>query len=228
MKLGTTDIKNMFLGTTEVKKIFSGTTLLYEKVLDLPSRYVQTTTTDFNASGNYTGTEEYIILPEDKTSGYKIVNLNVKGVATDGDYLTDTSNMFRDNNSLYLELDYLDTSNVTLMNAMFNGSQATTLDLRSFDTSNVTNMNSMFDSSQATTLDLSSFDTSNVMTMNYMFYDNKATTLDLSSFDTSKVTSVAGMFQISKATTGYARTQTDANKFNSSSGKPSTLTFVVK
>ena len=33
MKLGTTDIKNMFLGTTEVKKIFSGTTLLYEKVL---------------------------------------------------------------------------------------------------------------------------------------------------------------------------------------------------
>ena len=24
MKLGTTDIKNMFLGTTEVKKIFSG------------------------------------------------------------------------------------------------------------------------------------------------------------------------------------------------------------
>ena len=29
-------------------------------------------------------------------------------------------------------------------------------------------------------------------------------------------------------TTGYARTQSDANKLNSSSGKPSTLTFVVK
>ena len=32
MKIGTTDIKNVFLGTTEVKKIFSGTTLLYEAV----------------------------------------------------------------------------------------------------------------------------------------------------------------------------------------------------
>ena len=46
MKLGTTDIKNMFLGTTEVKKIFSGTTLLYEKVStpSIPARYIQTTT----------------------------------------------------------------------------------------------------------------------------------------------------------------------------------------
>ena len=89
MKLGTTDIKNMFLGTTEVKKIFSGTTLLYEKVSPgIPARYVQTTTADFDASGNYIGTEEYIILPADKPSGYKIVNLNVKGVATNGDYLT--------------------------------------------------------------------------------------------------------------------------------------------
>ena len=33
MKIGTTDIKDMFLGTIEVKKIFSGTTLLYEKLL---------------------------------------------------------------------------------------------------------------------------------------------------------------------------------------------------
>ena len=30
------------------------------------------------------------------------------------------------------------------------------------------------------------------------------------------------------ATTGYARTQADADKFNSSEDKPSTLTFVVK
>lgn len=33
MKIGTTDIKDVFLGTAEVKKIFRGTTLLYEKVL---------------------------------------------------------------------------------------------------------------------------------------------------------------------------------------------------
>ena len=30
------------------------------------------------------------------------------------DYLTDASNMFYGNNSLYLELDYLNTSNVTV------------------------------------------------------------------------------------------------------------------
>ena len=53
-------------------------------------------------------------------------------------------------------------------------------------------------------------------------------TEDLSSFDTSKVTNMSGMFSYSKATIGYARTQTDADKFNSSSSKPSKLVFVVK
>ena len=73
----------------------------------IPPRYVQTTTADFNASGDYIGTEEYIILPADKPSGYRILNISVKGVATNGDYLTSTSRMFYGNNSLYLELDYL-------------------------------------------------------------------------------------------------------------------------
>ena len=49
----------------------------------IPPRYIQTTTSDFNASGNYTEQEEYIILPKDKPSGYKIVNPNVIGVATE-------------------------------------------------------------------------------------------------------------------------------------------------
>ena len=230
MKIGTTDIKEMFLGTTEVKKIFSGTMLLYEKLStpSIPARYIQTTTADFNASGDYTGTEEYIILPANKPSGYNIVNINVKGVATNGDYLTDTSQMFLLNSSLYLELDYLDTSNVTNMSMMFAFSQATTLDLSSFDTSKVTHMGGMFSLSQVTTLDLSSFDTSNVTNMSSMFSNSRATTLDLSSFDTSKVTNMSGMFQGSQATTGYARTQADANKFNNSTYKPRTLTFVVK
>ena len=230
MKIGTTDIKNMFLGTIEVKKIFSGTTLLYEKLStpSIPARYVQTTTADFNASGNYIGTEEYIILPADKPDGYKIVNLNVKGVATNGDYLTSTRNMFNGNNSLYLELDYFDTSSVTDMSGMFMQSQATTLDLSSFDTSNVTDMQNMFAGSQATTLDLSSFDTSNVTNTGYMFMQSQATTLDLSSFDTSNVTNMSYMFYLSSATIGYARTQTDADNFNTTSNKPSALTFVVK
>ena len=185
MKIGTTDIKDIFLGTIEVKKIFSGTTLLYEKSL-LPTRYVQTTTADFSGTGtsviaDYTGTAEYIILPEDMPDGYaiyRIRNLNVKGVATSGDYLTTANQMFNGNNSLYLELDYLNTSNAT--------------------------------------------------SMSQMFYNSKATTLDLSNFDTSKVINMSSMFRNSQATTGYARTQTDANNFNSRSYKPSTLTFVDK
>ena len=86
----------------------------------------------------------------------------------------------------------------------------------------------MFSSSKVTTLNLSSFDTSKVTDMSNMFYGSKATTLDLSSFDTSNVTNMIQMFWNSKITTGYARTQEDADRFNASSHKPSTLTFVVK
>jgi len=145
----------------------------------------------------------------------------------------DTSNvtnmgwMFVNSQATTLDLSSFDTSNVTDMGSMFLGSQATTLDLSSFDTSNVTDMGWMFKDSQATTLDLSSFDTSNVTDMFEMFYNSQATTLDLSSFDTSNVTDMRGMFQNCKATTGYARTQADADRFNASSGKPSSLNFVV-
>lgn len=61
-----------------------------------------------------------------------------------------------------------------------------------------------------------------------MFTYSQATSLDLSSFDTSSVTNMMTMFYLSQATTGYARTQADADKFNSSSNKPAGLVFVVK
>ena len=64
--------------------------------------------------------------------------------------------------------------------------------------------------------------------MDYMFYQSSAPSLDLSSFNMSNVTNTKAMFSHAKATTGYARTQADADKFNSSSNKPSTLTFKVK
>ena len=86
----------------------------------------------------------------------------------------------------------------------------------------------MFYRSAATNLDLSNFNTSNVTDMSGMFQNSRATTLDLSSFNTSNVTNMSGMFSESEATTGYARTQTDADKFNSTSDKPSGLNFIVK
>ena len=64
--------------------------------------------------------------------------------------------------------------------------------------------------------------------MSSMFLDSDVTSIDLSSFDTSNVTNMSRMFEDSKATTGYAKTQTDADKFNATSKKPSALTFVVK
>ena len=116
----------------------------------------------------------------------------------------------------------------TDMSYMFAFCQATTIDLSSFDTSNVTDMYNMFYKCQATTIDLSSFDTSNVTDMRCMFDKCQATALDLSSFDTSNITDMSYMFASCQATTGYARTQAEANGFNTSLGKPAGLTFVVK
>ncbi|MEF2690078.1 MAG: BspA family leucine-rich repeat surface protein [Bacilli bacterium] len=143
--------------------------------------------------------------------------------------VTNMYSMF--NNSAATEIKVLenfDTSKVTDMSYMFSWSEATTLNLSSFDTSKVTKMNSMFSGNKVTSLDLSSFDTSSVTDMNSMFQGSAATSLDLSSFDTSKVTDMSNMFWNSKATTGYARSQEDADRFNASSNKPDTLTFIVK
>ena len=115
------------------------------------------------------------------------------------------------------------------MQEMFAGTNTLrTLDLSNFDTSKVTNMKQMFYNCNAIDLDLRSFDTSKVTDMSWMFQRSQATSLDLSSFDTSKVNNMYGMFYNAIATTGYARTQEDANKFNVSSRKPSSLTFVLK
>ncbi len=126
-------------------------------------------------------------------------------------------------------LNKFNTSNVTDMYGMFKNAKATTLDLSSFDTSKVTRMTEMFQESEATKIiGLNKFNTSKVTDMFGMFRNSAATTLDLSSFDTSNVTDMSSMFTNAKATTGYARTQADADKFNNSSNKPSSLTFVVK
>ena len=167
------------------------------------------------------------------------------------------SSMFNGSKAATLDLSSFDTSNVTKMGLMFCSSAATEIKgLNKFNTSKVTNMGGMFSFSKATTLDLSSFDTSNVesmaemfngsaateikglnhfntskvSSMSSMFTGSKVATLNLSSFDTSNVTLVnmSEIFRNSAATTGYARTQADADKFNNSSNKPSSLTFVVK
>ena len=91
-------------------------------------------------------------------------------------------------------------------------------------------MSKMFSDSYAESIDFSSFNTSNVVDMSFMFVRSRVKNIDLSNFDTSNVTNMYGMFSDSAATSGYARTQTDADKFNDSSVTqiPSKLKFTVK
>jgi len=67
-----------------------------------------------------------------------------------------------------------------------------------------------------------------IVSMSYTFKYSRATEIDLSSFDTSNVTNMYEMFKNNSATSGYARTQADADKFNATANKSSTLNFVVK
>ena len=147
-------------------------------------------------------------------------------------YLNSNSNSMFSRLTKIVEIDVssFNTSKVTSMSGMFSGcSSLTSLDLISFDTSKVTDMSSMFDSCRSlSNLRLSSFNTSNVTDGMFLGCES-LTGLDLSSFDTSKVTNMASMFaSCGSITTAWARTSSDAVRFNASSYKPTTFTFVVK
>lgn len=87
-------------------------------------------------------------------------------------------------------LNYLNTSNVTEMQAMFACCRSlTSLDLSNFNTTNVTNMGSMFlECLSLTNIIVSSFDTSKVTNMHGMFANcSSLQTLDLTNFDVSGI-----------------------------------------
>gem|GEM_PF-1940302 len=111
-------------------------------------------------------------------------------------------------------IQYLNTSEVTVMNQMFaNCESIESLDLSSFKTAKVTNMYFMFAHCKALkSLDLSSFNTAKVTNMREMFYNCKAIkSLDLSSFNTSEVTNMREMFYNCKALKSL-----DLSSFNTS------------
>ena len=188
----------------------------FKDSLFIPEGYVLATDDDFsgttNGSFRYIGSDLKIVIPN-----------RIKGIA-----VTRYDSMFRDSSVIGV-VSY--NKNVTDMTGMFQNSKAITLDLSIFDTSNVTDMGYMFyNCTSLTSLDLSTFNTSNVTNMGRMFQScSSLTSLDLSSFDTSNVTNMDYMFyNCTSLTTAYARTQEDADKFNSSSSKPSNVNFVVK
>ena len=139
--------------------------------------------------------------------------------------LTDKSNrlFYRMNNAESIDLNKIDTSEVTNMSLMFDGcSSLTSLDLSKLDTTKVTNMSCMFDDcSSLTSLDVSNFDTSSVTDMSFMFCNcNRLTSLDVSNFDTSSVTDMNHMFwNCSKLAS------LDVSKFDTSSVTNMSLMF---
>ena len=194
------------------------------KVTNMQYMFINSAATSIDLSSFNTSrvTNMSQMFSNSKATSLDLSNFNTTNV-------TNMAYMFQGCTTAVLNLSNFDTSNVTAMHGMFASSAATEIKgLDKFVTANVTNMYRMFYGSAATSLDLSNFDTSNVTNMSSMFGESKATTLDLSSFDTSNVTSMSSMFRNASATTGYARTKTDANRFNASSNKPSGLTFVVK
>ena len=104
-------------------------------------------------------------------------------------------------NLINLDLSSFDTIKVKDMNSMFsvNRNLENINFGNKFDTSNVTNMGSMFNTcSSLTSLDLSNFNTSQVTDMSYMFVEFPNIELNLSGFVTSNVINMMSMFDKAK------------------------------
>ena len=140
------------------------------------------------------------------------------------------SGMFEEISMPVIDVSSFDLSNATNTTQMFKNSELDKIiGLEKWDTSSVIYMQYMFEYTKIPELNLSNFNTSNVESMNEMFYNAKIPTLDLSNFDLMPNVSITRMFEKTEATLGYAKTQNYADMFNDSiTGKPATLTFVVK
>ena len=142
------------------------------------------------------------------------------------------SHMFHGSWLKTLDITKLDTSNVT--NA--NGFLATMYDIEcinmtGIDVSNVTNAQTMFSNCMASIIyGLADLSLTSVQNTRAMFYnvDLEGGVIDLSCISMSNVYDCQYMLSGCTSTVGYARTQADADKLNSSYEKPSTLTFIVK
>lgn len=123
----------------------------------------------------------------------KLGHLDTQG-ATDMGFMFGSSDVWQDVEEL--DLSYLDTSSVTVMDNFAQLPKVTKLDVTSFNTSNVVNMSCMFRFCEnLTDIDVSNFDTSKVRYFDSMFGECKSLkSLDLSNFNTSSATTMSHMF----------------------------------
>ena len=187
----------------------------FTAIVKTPRPYIMATDADFSGTTNgsfvYIGTKPYIVIP-----------VAIKGVT-----VTSYAGMFENNTVIRGVMNH--SGVITNMVNMFKGCSLRDLDLTRLDTRAVTNMSGMFENMILSgELKIPRFNTQALLTTTNMFKLSKIQTLDLWTFDTATITNTTDMFIGCTATTGYAYKQSDADKFNATSNKPSGLTFIVR
>ena len=104
--------------------------------------------------------------------------------------------IFYNTKFLSIDLENVDTSEVTSMRGLFENCQATSLNIETIDTSNVTDMSRMFNNCKAYHINLGNFVTDKVQDMSLMFRGMKVERLDLSHFDFRSISTMASMFVV--------------------------------
>ena len=167
-------------------------------------------------------------------SGSTVRNLNLRNFVTSN--VTNMQAMFSDMQNLQsLDVSTFDTSKVENMDNMFaRMNLSNVLNISNFNFSKVTNMNAMFYDASVHRINFPvDGHTGSLTNMHNMFNGLSLTgmsipILDLTGFDTGNVTDTGGMFAYGNSAIVYARTQADANKFNSSTYRPARTVINAK
>ena len=133
---------------------------------------------------------EYTVV-DDTTIRTEITNGNVNLCTT---FVTDMSELFKDNTSFNSDIGFWDTSNVITMADMFKNATNFNHDISGWDVSKVTTMFAMFFEADDFNQDIGNWDTSNVTIMYGMFNSANSFNQDIGNWNTSSVINMSLMF----------------------------------
>lgn len=110
--------------------------------------------------------------------------------------LTNLDKLFEDNKNLdQIDIEKLDTSNVTNASNMFTGTQIKSLDLRNNNFDNVTNMSGMFKNTPLSNITLPKLTTHNKIDLTSAFENTQLKSIDLTPFKAAKSLNTENMFK---------------------------------